>query len=366
MRTRRILFSLVVVALFLVSFEFISKLILSTAYPAQGDNTRSIPLPAPGSPGADGQEFLHQLGHARRGQVQMIEDERTGWTLPPSSVRQEGNVLMRINELGLRGPQVGTRQEGEVRLLTLGDSSIFGVEVEEKYVFSTIAANDLHEKTGKLVTPFIGGVPGFDSWQALERLNQVGPVLKADWVVIGTLWSDVFRNDQQNNIRYRKKLADPMSKFSSYQLLKIWLSPYLSARKVGWINSMDDIGHLDDEGLPPRTTLKKYVANLRAMAEAAKKYGGKPAFLILPAPMDFDTVAPPETVQTYRAAMAEVAQEVGAPLVNGPEIFLAKGKITYFNDQVHPSREGHALIGHSLADVLLPAMTDAPKAGPAN
>ena len=88
------------------------------------------------------------------------------------------------------------------------------------------------------------------------------------------------------------------------------------------------------------------------MCSSDLTYGIQPVFLVLPAPMDFDTVPPPETVIAYRAAMATVAREAGAPLLDGPSLFKKEGSMNDFIDQVHPSRSGHARLGHALADLL--------------
>jgi lysophospholipase L1-like esterase len=318
-----------------------------TVFFGQTSTSRQIPLPAPGAPGTSSTLLWEQLQR-----VQLIEDETTGWSLPPSSTKQESGVLVRINALGLRGPELVAKGPGEKRILTLGDSSIFGIGVEEKYVFSTVLAEDLEKSLSVPVTPFIGGVPGFASDQALARLKEVGAAVQPDWVVIGTLWSDVFRNDQLNKIRYRKRITGPFEHFALYRVLRLLLAPYLTSQKVGWIDGAQDVGRLDDEGLPPRTGLADYMINLKAMAEQTVAVGGKPVFLVLPAPMDFDKVPPPETVTAYRGAMKAVAEAMGAPVVDGVAVFKEKGSMRYFLDQVHPSREGHALLGHAIATTL--------------
>lgn len=339
---RRLLFALVTVLLALLLLEGVARV----AEPYVVKTTRSLPLPAPGAE--------KDLAMPRSSQVEMFEDDRGTWTLPPSSQRKEGNIWVRTNQYGLRGPQIGTLETGELRMLTLGDSSIFGVEVEERYVFSSVAAEDLKTRLQVPVNAYIGGVPGYDSQQALQNLQRLAPVLHLRWAVIGSLWSDVFRNDDVKQMQSRQSVREPMRAFATWRVLRWWLSPWLAAQKVRWINSRMDIGSLDNEGHPPRVILSQYLANLRAMVTTCKQNNIQPAFLMLPAPMDFDKVPPPETVMAYRAAMASVAQESGAPLLDGPALFKKTGGMNDFLDQVHPSRSGHAKLGHALAELLAP------------
>ena len=352
--SRRLMFSAITVTGCLLLLEGGFRLGETSLIPA-----RSIPLPAPRAPGvADAQAFGQQLKEARQAAgiaVALVEDERAGWALAPSTVRKEGNIYVRINALGLRGPEVTAKAPGELRLLSVGDSSIFGIEVEEKYVFSTIAADDMAAALHTKVLPFIGGVPGYDSTQSLQNLQRVGAQVQPDWVIIGCLWSDVFRNDDNNQMRYRREVVGPMRYFATWRVLRWWLAPWLLSERVRWVDTPTDIGSSDGEGLPPRTPLPTYIKNLQALGAEARRLGGKPAYLMLPAPMDFDRVPPPASVQAWRAAMARVAAEQGAPLLDGPALFKSEGGMSDFVDHVHPSKEGHILLGHALGKLLLAA-----------
>lgn len=364
---RRLLFAVSAVLIALIGLEACSRLAEPWLAPA-----RSIPLPAPHAPGADPREFRprfeQEQAQVREG-VALIADDRSGWALPPSSsattggparIEQMGRMAIRINTLGIRGPEVAERAPGEVRLLSLGDSSIFGVMVAERCVFSSVAAADMQRallSAGRAapVVPFIGGVPGYDSAQSLQMLRRIGPVLKPDWVIVGNIWSDVFRRDDAQRRQAQEQIAEPMRGLASWRVLRSLLSPWLLSRKVRWIDGIADVGALDDEGIPPRMPLQAYMDNLRAMDAEARTWGGRTAWLILPAPMDFDARPPPETVIVYREAMRRVAEEVGAPVIAGPEVFTAHGGLGYFEDHVHPSQAGHTLLGHAAARALLQA-----------
>ena len=277
-RSRRILFAAMTLVLALAGIEGIARVAEPRIVPSQ----RDLPLPAPMTPTQTGGDAWRRLTQAQRGAVPMREDERTGWSLPPSSVRMDGDLWIRVNALGLRGPEAGPKVEGEQRLLSLGDSSIFGVGVEEKYLFTTAAAEVLAESWKRTVTPFVGGVPGYSSTQALENLRRVGGALQPDWVIIGCIWSDLYQNQDMATARRRQQIREPMRAFATWRVLRWWLSPWLASQKVRWVDGKQDIGTLDDEGYPPRTSLADYLKNLRGIVAEATKLGGRPAFWFCP------------------------------------------------------------------------------------
>lgn len=313
----------------------------------------TIPAPRPGGAGG----FLREAAEASRALkgIPMVEDETTRWALPPQQTMMSGSIVCRINSLGIRGPELGPRAADEDRILTLGDSSVFGDGVAEGRVFSSVAADRLAAAWGHPVTGVIGGVPGHDSGQALARLRQKGAAIQPTWVVIATLWSDVYKdNGRLRPVESVEAVRTPLRAVATYRIARTLLAPWLQRQKVGWIDSMKrDVGSQDPDARA-RVLLKDYLANLRAMADEAVKLGARPAFLALPAPIDLDPAGAPEDVAEYREAMRRVAAERDAPFVDAPAWLRAHGgTIGHFADQVHPNVYGHALIGEALADALV-------------
>ncbi|MDP2317394.1 MAG: GDSL-type esterase/lipase family protein [Pseudomonadota bacterium] len=315
---------------------------------------RTLPLPRPGQAGA----FLDQAARVRDtlGGLPMVHDDATGWGLPADRIVMSGSVPCRINTLGLRGPDLAPRPPAEERILTLGDSTIFGDGVPESQVFSSVAAARLTTRWGVPVRGVIGGVPGHDSTQSLARLRDKGAGIEPTWVLVGNLWSDVYKDngfERPSTSGAVARVKGPLAAFATYRVARTLLAPYLLRQKVGWIASMEgDVGGKDPDGRS-RVLLRDYVTNLRALAAEAEKLGARPAFLALPAPVDFDPAGPPDDVREYREAMRTVAAELGGPYVDAPAWFLAHGgTIGHFADQVHPNIHGHLLIGEAVAATL--------------
>jgi lysophospholipase L1-like esterase len=311
---------------------------------------REMPLPLPGRATAEELAGMEARAAALRKDLPPIPlsaDEERGWGLPAGTVGQEGGVPVRYNSLGLRGPELLPREPGEERLFTLGDSSIYGQAVPEDAVFSSVAAVALRKSWGRPVTAVIGGVPGYSSSQSLALLKKLGQRVQPTWVVIGSLWSDVYSGDA----RRMEEEKNFLRQFALYRLSVVLLSPWLSPEKVGYLRGREDIGR--DNGPPPRTSLEDYRKNLEEMVAEAKKLGARPAFVILPAPLDFDSMPPPETVGGYRQEIRELAAREGAPLLDGPLLFAKEGgTVAHFGDQVHPNANGHLILGKLLADVI--------------
>ena len=350
--SKKIAFSLVAVLLALVTLEGGALVWEALVLPSK--RPFSIPSPGWNQPLRQRIKSLQEKLHHG---IPMVADEALGWKLPTDvEVKVLDGLTVRFNSLGLRGPEVLPRKASEERIVTVGDSSVFGHGVSEKEVFSSVAAGLLTKTWRRPVTSVIGATPGHASWQSLRTLDKDGSKLQPTWVVIASIWSDIFRSHHfdapQAKLPRQRRL---LGFLASYRVLRHYLDPWLRPIKVRWIGSREDIATAASGEEGARVPLGPYIKNLRAMVNLTRRLGAKPVFLILPAPMDFDKFPPPEMLQEYRDAMRMVARESEAPLVDGPAYFHQKGAgIAWFFDQVHPSHKGHELLGQALADTLGP------------
>ena len=284
----------------------------------------------------------------------LVRHPRRRWTLranaPPG--RYPGNLKVRTNALGLRGPALPPRRPPEQRLMVLGDSSVFGEGVHEQETRVVVAARRLARAWGRAVTPINGGVPGYDSGQSLALLQEMAPALRPTHVVICNIWSDLYMADRSQNLQVdRAGPALPLRHLALYRLAYRVVTPWLRPVKVGFITSRQDIG---GAARPTRVPLATYAANLDRMARVALAQRARPVFLLLPAPMDFAGAALPETVADFREAMRQVAARHKAVVVDGPaRLRKVANPGGLFFDAVHPDARGNRLLGEMLADALL-------------
>lgn len=123
--------------------------------------------------------------------IVMVERAGTGWGFEPGSQLVHGNVSIFINSVGLRGPELpDAKAPVEQRLLSLGDSTVYGYGVRDEQVFGQVAAASLAGSLAatahlRLVGPERGvGTPGPDRSPRSELRTQytVAPALDAPFV----------------------------------------------------------------------------------------------------------------------------------------------------------------------------------------
>ncbi len=122
-----------------------------------------------------------------------LKDEQLGWKLRPGATAHWGDVDVRINERGFRGPVIPYEKPvGTARVVYLGDSVTFGYRVarwEDTYPFvanALLAAGDsLRVETVNLA------VEGYSQWQQGIVLAGEGDRYAPDLVVVGFVLNDV-------------------------------------------------------------------------------------------------------------------------------------------------------------------------------
>ena len=143
-----------------------------------------------------------------------VEDATTGYRHQPGylghlSNRLEYATQVEINEQGLRGPHIGT-DNGQTRLIVLGDSFVFGQGVEEGETFSAYLEAALTEQ-GHDVEALNAGVRGYGTVQEAAWLDRYGMQLVPDVVIVGVfLGNDLSDNATPVAERWRM-LAPPRS-----------------------------------------------------------------------------------------------------------------------------------------------------------
>jgi hypothetical protein len=98
--------------------------------------------------------------------------------------RVEYSNAIRINQQGLRGPELEESSKDQFRILAIGDSFIFGVGVEDNETFVARLADHL-EMEGLDVESLNAGIPAFGVPDAVGWFERHGTALEADVVVLG-------------------------------------------------------------------------------------------------------------------------------------------------------------------------------------
>jgi lysophospholipase L1-like esterase len=276
-------------------------------------------------------------------------------------IRREQSVVVTINKLGMRGPEVEMpKPDGVRRFITTGDSSVFGFGVEDSEVFSAYAA----DQCGYKVESINAAVPGYSTFQSINLLRLRGLKTEPDLFVIGNIWSDnnfdsfidkelmaTYSGYEQSNWG---QLKEVLSLSSIYRVAdwKLRVSKRAKhARKVGW--TLGSANHLGAR----RVDINDYAQNLETMVQMAKSIGAEVLFMLLANEEDINQVSGDRAWTPYREVMAETADRHGAPMLRIGDLFRATGmsKEQLFLDEMHPTKMGHQVIGKALADLLMSA-----------
>ena len=338
---RRLLYGLMVAMGALLFLEVAARRV-EVAWPV----TRGVPLPSPQGGGCAGCVVGASAPGAPHVPVRLEwSDALSTWVAAQSDAPPGGAPL------ALRGPAPAKiKGADEWRLMTLGDSSIWGDGVADADVFSAVASRALTTRTGRRVQAFNAAQPGHSTKSSRVVLEALGEQIQPDGVLIGNLWSDLFH-------RASPAFLPPPGQASPaalYRLSLRLLAPWLPQRRVGWVDVERGTG-VPAEGLEPDTPPPLYRENLHAMAARAEAMGALPIFLLLPAPIDQGPGGAPDFIAAYRDEMRAVAAERQAVWVDGVAGFAAAGAgPAHFFDSVHPSSSGHALLGALLAQALAP------------
>jgi lysophospholipase L1-like esterase len=163
---------------------------------------------------AAGYTALHQV--YSRPELFWRHDPVLGWSLEPGAKGRftgprpypiEFDTTIEINSLGLRGPEIGPRAPGELRILFLGDSFVAGFEVEQAETFTALFETRLARRLGAPVRVINGAVRGYGTDQSYLWFRERGRALGADVVVA------VFSaNDFEDNLtlhRARRPFGKP-------------------------------------------------------------------------------------------------------------------------------------------------------------
>lgn len=282
----------------------------------------------------------------------------------PPGEHYERGVTVRINSLAMRGPEPAIpKPAGVRRFITTGDSSVFGFGVPEEAVFSSVAAARLGEGAEAL----IGAVPGYSSFQSINLLRMRALRTEPDLLVIANIWSDnnfdafvdkdVLAQAAGFETGFTATLKRWLSRSAIYRVADWKLRVRGSAervQKVAWQQDSQSRGQIGVR----RVEINDYASNLESLVAIAGEHGAEVLFVVLANNEDVKSGGPvmagPKAWDPYRRVMRETAARHGAPVIDVPALFQESGKGTaeLFLDEMHPTIEGHRIMGEALADVL--------------
>lgn len=138
---------------------------------------------------------LSYFREASRYHLDKIPDPELVFRHEPGLRRTYQGVTVSINELGLRDRSLGKKQEGELRILLLGDSVTFGWGVPIEATFGRKLEELLKSSLGSAVRTVNAGVGGYNTVQEQALLKAYADVIDPDIVVLTYVANDIELNE---------------------------------------------------------------------------------------------------------------------------------------------------------------------------
>lgn len=289
------------------------------------------------------------------------------WEHPPGE-RIEAGVRVRINTLGLRGPEPTLPKPGGVRrVVATGDSTVYGFGVAEDAMFVQVAT-ELLRGADAGIEGWTAAVPGYSTLQTLNLLQLRALRLEPDVIVIANMWSD-----HQEAALADEDLIEQAARFDqgwggridrllrTTALYRIaWWRLVVEGgeraeRRRSWKGPQQRAGEAPPQ-VVTRVPPNAYAWNLEALVDLAHDHGAPVVFLLLPHPEDLpdNDLHPSPSIALYRQIMRDTAARHGAPVVDGGAALRSAGlpSSRLWIDTIHPSAAGHHLLGEALAAAL--------------
>lgn len=319
MRARRLLFALVPLVALLLGAELLARAVGPPEEPPAGD------------------DYLMPAHKSRL------------WAPRPNTTMGQGEGAIVVNELGLRAlPERGA----PLRVLTLGDSNIFGHDLADADTLQ-LRLRDALERRGVRVDVLCGGVPGYSSEQSRALLDELGWGLKPDLILIANLLSDSTHEHFQDRAWMDALKGDtPAQALLRGSVARAWLRHALVResrieRRIRWIRE-------PNLRAKERVPIAQYEENLRAMlADAAARGVGGFIFQLATA----DRLAGRPDAPDYLDVQRAVAADTGVPILDAIDVLRAAKlrEDQAFIDPVHASGEANGRYGEAIAEALIAA-----------
>jgi hypothetical protein len=285
---------------------------------------------------------------------------------------ETGGVLYRINADGFRGPRhARPKPPGGVRVVVLGDSVAFGYAVEEASAFPRVLEARLAARFPEAGFEVVNlGVGGYNAWNEVELLRDVGLAYQPDLVLVQFCINDL--NDPTLHFDAQTRLAldavpdaafpDPSRRRGSRHAAssaRVWcarskLCTLLQERWLASHGATWDPAARRAAGEPVETPdapeWRWLEARYREMAAVAAGTGAHFAVLAFPYRAQLDAPGPHPVEERLRA----LARANGWTLVDPLPAFRAarRAGTPLFVDWWHPSPAGHRIAAEATLRTL--------------
>jgi lysophospholipase L1-like esterase len=320
-------------------------------------------------------DLVDRLNHFPRRLFMATDDARLPYVMRPGIDTDVRGFHVRVNALGLRGPDVArVPAPGVHRVLALGDSVTFGEGLSVEQAYPAVLEAELDRVEPGRWEVVNAGVEGYNTAAELAYLERHGMALAPETVVVGFNLNDfdyapvlgplgVLTNDQSQRIA-----SGSLANHSEFYLVLRWLVRAVRARLAGPSAPAPAPTPAPNDPFAP---LDRYVsalrkayyrqptderwavleASLRDLGALARARGLRVVVAIVPdgdqVGVDHPDLTPQEKLLAIcareRLECLDLHPDFAAHAAGGP-LFL---------DIMHPNAAGQRLIAQRLAERLL-------------
>lgn len=281
--------------------------------------------------------------------------------LPDQRIDSPHGFAVSINGCGLRDTRAVAvpKPPGTFRVLCLGDSFTYGIEMPEERVYTHLLEQALRERSpGRAIEVWNAGVNGYNSCQEAAWLESYGWPLEPDLVTVGFVMNDVLplvADASSQNFPGRSwMLRFPLYHWLRTQLVQRWRLAgddaeaqalrQLVARHQGQLETSPS------ENEVTRRYWDEAQACLAAVANGCHERGLPAALLVFPTLRQMQRPSPTPEPQVV---LTTLARREGFVLVDLLPRYAEAGVAALLpSDKAHPSALGHAIAAEELVAAL--------------
>jgi len=283
-----------------------------------------------------------------------------GWAMVPGEEHYTYQHRVRVNALGLRGPELEARQPGETRILFLGDSLTYGQGVADDETVPVALERALREREpGRAWSVVNAGNRAYGTAQELGLLDELGAEIQPDVVLLGWYWNDV--SERPIAATYEAFLPRGDFAFDTNDDLTGWARVRWEVEQLprasALVMLLHDLTSSKGKVYAPEVAEQGFQQLGRLLAhfaEASARLGARPLVVQFPDPHRLLGV---EATRGYDERCAGLARQHGLPLIELlpalQPLFAARGALPILAFDGHYDAEANRVMGEALATQLL-------------
>jgi hypothetical protein len=271
------------------------------------------------------------------------------WGLSPYSTMDSNGQRIEINSFGLRKVP---NTDAPLRILTLGDSNIFGHDLSHEdslhgQLVQSLKMQNIHADV------FCGGVPGYSSEQSRVLMNEWGWDKAPHLIVIANLLSDSteeYFDDQKWIAQAHNPSRRTSWVFSNYSVAWQWLRLWTVGKsrawqKLRWVREPTIFRQM-------RVPVKRYEENLNAILDGAAQRGiGAVIFQVT----TLYSIDEDDLGSHHKKVQQKLSTEREVLLIDAQDLLdrSKEAPSELFIDPVHASGKANAIYAKGIVDRLV-------------